>query len=181
MVTNDATLLRIKHQVLYEVAKMAWEGRLEQHREEIPYKMLPGPKAQFRCCIYREREIIRERVRLAEGLCPSGKDTKNIVQVISSACEGCPIARYVVTDNCQKCMGKACQNSCNFGAISMGHDRAYIDPEKCKECGKYYTINPKQHTYPEETRKQALKMYYGGISGRSVGKILHMNKFNVMN
>ena len=53
MVTNDATLLRIKHQVLYEVAKMAWEGRLEQHREEIPYKMLPGPKAQFRCCIYR--------------------------------------------------------------------------------------------------------------------------------
>ena len=136
MVTNDATLLRIKHQVLYEVAKMAWEGHLEQHREEIPYKMLPGPKAQFRCCIYREREIIRERVRLAEGLCPSGKDTKNIVQVISSACEGCPIARYVVTDNCQKCMGKACQNSCNFGAISMGHDRAYIDPEKCKECGK---------------------------------------------
>ena len=24
-------------------------------------------------------------------------------------------------------------------------------------------------------------MYYGGISGRSVGKILHMNKSNVMN
>ena len=43
---------------------------------------------------------------------------------------------YVVTDNCQKCMGKACQNSCNFGAISMGRDRAYIDPDKCKECGK---------------------------------------------
>ena len=102
MVTNDATLLRLKHQVLYEVAKMAWEGDLEQHRSEIPYKIIPGPKAQFRCCIYREREIIRERVRLAEGLCPSGKDTKNIVQVISSACEGCPIARYVVTDNCQK-------------------------------------------------------------------------------
>ena len=33
MVTNDATLLRIKHQVLYEVAKMAWEGHLEQHME----------------------------------------------------------------------------------------------------------------------------------------------------
>ena len=33
-------------------------------------------------------------------------------------------------------MGKACQNSCNFGAISMGADHAYIDPNKCKECGK---------------------------------------------
>lgn len=137
MVTNDATILHVKHEVLYEVAKMAWEGELEQKRDEIPYKMIPGPQAQFRCCIYKEREVIRQRVRLAEGKCPtSGKDTRNIVQVISSACEGCPISRYVVTDNCQKCMGKACQNSCNFGAITMGRDRAYIDPEKCKECGK---------------------------------------------
>lgn len=137
MVTNDATILRIKHDVLHEVAKMAWNGELEQRRDEIPYIMIPGPQAQFRCCIYKEREVIRQRVRLAEGKCPtSGKDTRNIVQVISSACEGCPISRYVVTDNCQKCMGKACQNSCNFGAITMGRDRAYIDPEKCKECGK---------------------------------------------
>lgn len=137
MVTNDATILHVKHEVLYEVAKLAWNGELEQKRDEIPYKMIPGPQANFRCCIYKEREVVRQRVRLAEGLCPtSGKDTRNIVQVISSACEGCPISRYVVTDNCQKCMGKACQNSCNFGAITMGRDRAYIDPEKCKECGK---------------------------------------------
>lgn len=137
MVTNDATILRLKHEVLYEVAKMAWNGELEEKRDEIPFKMIPGPQAQFRCCIYKEREIIRQRVRLAEGKCPSyGKDTANIVQVISSACEGCPISRYVVTDNCQKCMGKACQNSCKFDAITMGRDRAYIDPDKCKECGK---------------------------------------------
>ncbi len=60
----------------------------------------------------------------------------NVVQVINAACEECPIASYIVTDNCRKCMGKACQNSCNFGAISMGRDHAYIDPSKCKECGK---------------------------------------------
>lgn len=136
MVTNDATVIQIKHQVLYEVAKMAWEGNLDELKEDIPFRMIPGPQAHFRCCIYKEREIIRQRVRLAEGKCPSGKDTTNIVQVISSACEGCPISRYVVTDNCQKCMGKACQNSCSFDAITMGRDRAYIDPDKCKECGK---------------------------------------------
>lgn len=137
MVTNDATVLRIKHEVLYEVAKHAWNGALEEGREQIPFQMIPGPQAQFRCCIYKEREIIRQRIRLAEGKCPtSGKDTRNIVQVISSACEGCPISRYVVTDNCQKCMGKACQNSCKFNAISMGRERAHIDPEACKECGK---------------------------------------------
>ena len=136
MVTNDATILRVKHDVLYEVAKRAWEGTLEQTRDEIAYQIIPGPQAQFRCCIYKEREIIRQRVRLAEGLCPtSGKDTRNVVQVIGAACEECPIASYTVTDNCRKCMGKACQNSCKFGAITMGENRAYIDPNKCKECG----------------------------------------------
>mgnify|MGYP001293093835 CR=1 FL=1 len=122
MVTNDATILRIKHDVLYEVAKLAWNGELdEEHKNQVPYTIIPGPQAQFRCCIYKEREIIRQRVRLAEGKCPtSGKDSRNVVQVIGAACEECPIASYTVTDNCRKCMGKACQNSCNFGAISMG-------------------------------------------------------------
>ena len=136
MVTNDATILRLKHEVLYRVAKKAWEGTLEEEKGEIPYEIIPGPQAQYRCCIYKEREIIKERVRLAEGKCPRGKDSRNVVQVIEAACEDCPISSYVVTDNCQKCMGKACQNSCHFGAITMGRDRAYIDPGKCKECGK---------------------------------------------
>ena len=29
MVTNDATILRIKHEILYEVAKLAWNDQLE--------------------------------------------------------------------------------------------------------------------------------------------------------
>ncbi len=136
MVTNDATILRIKHEVNYEVAKLAWAGKLEADRDDIPYKMIPGPQAQFRCCIYKEREIIRQRIRLAEGKCPTGKDDVNIIQVINAACEECPIASYIVTDNCRKCMGKACQNSCSFGAITMGREHAYIDPGKCRECGK---------------------------------------------
>ena len=30
MITNDATLLKVKHEVLYEVAKLAYAGRLEE-------------------------------------------------------------------------------------------------------------------------------------------------------
>ena len=136
MVTNDAAILDIKHRVMLEVAKLAWEGKLDEERDNLPYKMITGPRAQFRCCIYKEREIIRQRVRLAEGKCPSGEESDNVVQIIGAACEECPIASYLVTDNCRKCMGKACQNSCKFGAISMGDARAHIDPNKCKECGK---------------------------------------------
>lgn len=136
MITNDATLLKVKHEVLYEVAKLAYEGRLDDERDNLPYKMVPGPQPFFRCCIYREREVIRQRIRLAEGKAPGTEDDGNVVQIINSACEGCPISRYVVTDNCQKCMGRACQQACRFGAISMGRDKSYIDPSKCKECGQ---------------------------------------------
>ncbi len=41
MVTNDATILKMKHDVLCEVAKLAWAGELEEKREELPYKMIP--------------------------------------------------------------------------------------------------------------------------------------------
>ena len=51
------------------------------------------------------------------------------------------------------------ENQVRAGYNGSGSQRC-----KCKECGKYYAINPKQHTYPEETRKLALKMYYGGSS-----------------
>jgi [FeFe] hydrogenase (group B1/B3) len=137
MVTNDATVLKLKHEVLYEVAKAAWSGTLEEKRDSIPYEMIPGPQAVYRCCIYKEREIIKRRVRLAEGKTPhESRESGNVVQVINAACEECPIASYIVTDNCRQCMGKACQKSCAFGAISMGHTRAYIEPNQCKECGK---------------------------------------------
>lgn len=132
----DENVIKIKHEVLYEVAKLALEGTLAEERDHIPNKLIPGPLPQFRCCIYKEREIIRQRIRLAEGKAPGPVDDGNIIQVISSACEDCPISRYVVTDNCQNCIGKACINACNFEAISIGNNRSHIDPSKCKECGK---------------------------------------------
>ena len=113
----DESLLGIKHAVLYEVAKLAFEGELEEKRDDIAKKLIPGPRANFRCCIYKEREIIRQRVRLAEGKGVEAEDNGNIMQVIYSACADCPISSYTVTENCQNCLGKACINSCRFGAI----------------------------------------------------------------
>ncbi len=131
----DESIIRIKHEVLNEVAKLAFEGKLEEERDNLPYKLIPGPTAQFRCCVYKEREIIRQRIRLAEGKAPKGEDDGNILQVITAACEDCPISSYIVTDNCQNCIGKACINACKFGAIHPGEKRSRIDPNKCRECG----------------------------------------------
>lgn len=138
MLTNDATILKIKHEVMYEAAKLAYEDDFDAKKDEIAYKLAPGPKPNFRCCVYKEREIVRQRVRLTEGLCPTDNDrepSNNIIQVIDSACADCPLSHYIVTDNCRKCMAKACQQACKFGAVTMGPNRAYIEPDKCKECG----------------------------------------------
>ena len=132
----DGNVIKIKHDVLFEVAKLAFAGELEEQRDHLPLKLIPGPTPQFRCCIYKEREIIRQRIRLAEGKAPGPEDDGNIIQVISSACEDCPISSYTVTENCQNCLGKACINACKFGAIEPGHYRSHIDASKCKECGQ---------------------------------------------
>ena len=136
MIDKHANIFSIKHVVLTEVARHAYIGDLDEVRDQLPFEMIPGPNANFRCCVYREREIIRQRIRLAEGKSPDGKDSKGIIQVISSACEDCPITRFSVTSNCQRCMSRRCQQACKFGAISIKDDRAYIDPSICKECGK---------------------------------------------
>jgi len=51
----------------------------------------------------------------------------------------------------------------------------------CKKCNIYYTMNPKSCAYPEEVRQQAMRIYYTGVSGRGVGKVLKMSKSNVFN
>ena len=140
MVKNDEGIIRLKHHIMEEVARLAWKGELTPENEErLVYEISPGPKPEYRCCVYKEREINRQRIRLAKGLCPTAEPDKqhhNVVQVINPACDSCPLQSYVVTDNCRFCLGKACLNSCKFDAISKGDLRMRIDPHKCKECGR---------------------------------------------
>jgi len=137
MITNDEGIISLKHKVMEEVCRLAWDNNLnEETREQLVYRIIPGPKPEFRCCIYKEREIVRQRIRLACGQNTlEHPDSVNVVQVINAACDECPISAYSVTDNCRFCMGKACLNSCHFDAISKGIVRMHIDAQKCKECG----------------------------------------------
>ena len=140
MVTNDATILRIKHEILYEVAKLAWNDQLEDGRDDIPYKISPGPQAQYRCCVYKERAVLAERVKLAMGGNPNNP---NIIEVIDIACDECPAGGYVVTDSCRGCIAHRCENACPRGAISFDeHHVAHINKERCVECGKCASVCP---------------------------------------
>ncbi|MFV0400189.1 MAG: hypothetical protein ACK5LX_06150 [Oscillospiraceae bacterium] len=78
--------------------------------------------------------------------------------------------------------GKICPKCGNIeNQIKKGKNRSGTQRCICKDCKVVYTINHKKREYPEETRKLAIKMYYSGVSGRGVGKILGMSKENVSN
>ncbi len=126
----------LKIAVLTRVAKYTYEGSLAEHAPEIPYEMIPGPLPTFRCCIYKEREIIRERFAAACGRSLPGQPGGKVLGVLPAACEGCPISRFRVTDNCQNCLAHKCRDACRFGAITITARGAYIDPKKCRECGQ---------------------------------------------
>ena len=96
MATNDATIVKIKHEILEEVAKLVFAGKFEEEKDELPLRLMPGPTAKYRCCVYKEREIVRQRVRLAEGRNVEGAPNNLVVQVVRAACEECPISRSSV-------------------------------------------------------------------------------------
>ena len=137
MITNDKGIVELKHFILREVCRLAWEGRpTSGETEKIVYQVSPGPKPKYRCCVYKEREIVRGRIRLAMGQDPDpAHSSTNVVSVISAACDDCPIQTYFVSDICRFCLGKACLSSCRFNAIAPGDHKMKIDPAKCKSCG----------------------------------------------
>lgn len=67
------------------------------------------------------------------------------------------------------------------GQMKNGSNRSGTQTFMCRYCKKTYTPDPKRHAYDEATRTLALKIYYSGVSGRGVGKILGMSKENVYN
>ena len=62
----ETKIQELKYNVLREVAKLAYEGNMASGARHSG-KDHPGPEPQFRCCIYKERAIIGDRIKLAMG------------------------------------------------------------------------------------------------------------------
>lgn len=129
----DTQVQALKYRVLKEVAKSYYEGTLQKDLIDIPKRIVPGPKPTMRCCIYKERAIAADRVKLALG---GDKSNKNILEVIDAACDECPIGGMQVSDACRGCLAHRCQQACRLNAISFDENlRAHIDKKKCVNCG----------------------------------------------
>ncbi|MBO5898809.1 MAG: 4Fe-4S dicluster domain-containing protein [Clostridia bacterium] len=136
----DTKIQVLKHRVLTEVARLAWEDKLLENVLDIPKTIIPGKQPTMRCCVYKERAILAERVKLAMG---GNKNNPNIIQVIEIACDECPVGGYEVTNACRGCLAHRCEDVCKFGAISYDLNHvAHIDKSKCKECGACAKVCP---------------------------------------
>lgn len=136
----DTKVQHLKYKVLREVAREAWAGRLAQTAIDIPKTIVPGKIPTMRCCVYKERAILAERVKIAMG---GNQDNPNVIEVIDIACDECPMGGYEVTNACRGCLAHRCEDACRFGAITFDQNHvAHIDKTKCKECGGCAKVCP---------------------------------------
>ena len=136
----DTKVQYLKYKVLREVAHQAWEDTLFQNLLNIPQMIVPGKTSTMRCCVYKERAILSERVKIAMG---GSSENPNVIEVIDIACDECPAAGYEVTNFCRGCLAHRCEDVCKRGAISFDHDHvAHIDKTKCVECGQCARVCP---------------------------------------
>ena len=137
----DTKVQEIKYMVLMELAWQTWrENDAFMVFNEIADEIVKKDAPPMSCCIYKDRDIVAERIRIALG---GKKDDPNIVQVIDIACDECPVAGHVVTDLCRGCVAHRCFDACKLGAITFDDEQmAHIDKEKCVECGKCAEVCP---------------------------------------
>ena len=136
----DTKVQHLKYKVLREVAREAWNGTLTQNLLDIPKTIVPGNEPTMRCCVYKERAILGERVKIAMG---GDKENPNVIEVIEIACDECPMGGYEVTEACRGCLAHRCEDVCRRGAITFdSQQKAHIDKTKCVECGQCAKVCP---------------------------------------
>ena len=145
--------IHLKKEILVRIIKAFLSDDFEEQARLIPYTMRPkGMEVPYRCCVYKERAIIKDRTIAGLGF-PIEDDDETVslatyakkalerteisdknLTVLQAACKGCATNRIYVTDLCQGCVARPCQTACKFGAISIINGRSVIDDSKCKKC-----------------------------------------------
>lgn len=158
--SNDATT-RLKRKILVRIIKAFLSNDFEEKVRLIPYDIRPkGCDVPYRCCVYKERAIIKDRIIAGLGISIEDDDEKtllseyakkalkrkkpdaNALTVLEAACKGCVPSRVFVTNICQGCVARSCVNNCSFDAIKVVDGKSVIDGTKCKGCMKCVSVCP---------------------------------------
>ncbi len=136
----DTKVQEIKYEVLKTVAKYAWDDMLMQKLPDIPVEIAPGDTPTMRCCVYKERAILLERIKIAMG---GDRRNGNVIEVIDIACDECPMGGYEITNSCRGCIAHHCKAACPKDAIRLDNNYvAHIDKSLCVNCGACAKVCP---------------------------------------
>ena len=141
-------VVKIRRKVFAELARMAFTDTLEEDISSILHTVVTEEGPRYRCCVHKERAVLNNRINLAlsqpmtlsisEAATAALKgiqDDMPVMNVLPEACDQCPIDKFLVTDACRNCIAHNCMAACPKKAINVVANRAYIDKNKCVECG----------------------------------------------
>jgi ferredoxin len=128
----ETDVQKLKYDILVQVIKAYDNNKLDSIYIDIPKIVSPGPAPTMRCCIFKERAIAQERIKLIMG---GDKQKGHVIQMIDIACDECPVGGIFVTPSCRGCLSHPCRDACPKNAITIVERKAVIDKNKCIECG----------------------------------------------
>lgn len=159
----ESNLVKIRREIYVRIARAFFEGNLFEKIDRIPLEMRPKSFGEAtRCCIYKDRTMIKYRAMAALGLSiadetdeltPLSEYAKNALDrdlsnshltILTELCSGCVKTHYHITDACQGCVARPCTTSCAKDAISVIDGKAKIDTTKCVNCGRCMSVCPYQ-------------------------------------
>jgi len=145
---------RLRREILARIASLRLQDRLAEGIERLPYEMTAPGWETVRCCVHKDRAILRLRIAARLGFDPGANDDVDrpladyardaLARVVpppaglfllQEACNDCVASPYVVTDACQVCLARPCASNCPKKAIRIEDGRARLDASLCVGCG----------------------------------------------
>lgn len=157
--TNNAAIQR--RELMTHLVRLLINDRLVEDIDRIPILMRPRHGESFRCCVAKDRAVIKYQMMALLGfnvedetdeLTPlseyarMAKERKTltdvVLTVVDEACSSCHKACYTVTNMCRGCVARPCMYNCPKKAINFVHGQAHIDEDICVNCGICMSVCP---------------------------------------
>jgi len=151
----------LKKELLWRFINFLYRDGKRSAINRIPYEMISTTENSRRCCVYKDREMIKFRLLAQMGYRFTDDFDESytlqeyydrtdktkaadlpVLTVIKAACSSCRKSQYHVTELCKGCLARPCQSLCPRDAMTMKSGRAVIDLDKCINCGKCKTSCP---------------------------------------
>ncbi|MCU4164475.1 monomeric [FeFe] hydrogenase [Carboxylicivirga caseinilyticus] len=193
--------VRTKRELLIRLIQLLDSNHLFDQIDRIALEMRPRTKAPIRCCVHKDRAVLKYKIMAAMGFNISDEEDEltplrdyalkaiegiesngEFLTVVDEACSSCVQVNYTVSNLCQGCEGRPCQVNCPKDAITVINGKANIDHHKCVNCGlcqkacPFHAIAYLPVPCEESCPVKAIKKDEHGIEQIDFDKCIHCGK-----